>query len=216
MAVISQDAQTVRRLRRGVGVIGILLPFALIIGHLYFAGKSELLGSLSQYYYSEMRDVFVGGMCAMGVFLICYRYGKPDDTMSATAGVLAIAVAVFHTTDGRKLPVSANDKVVGIIHLAAAAGLLLLLAGFCFFLFPRKNPQMVPVTRQKRVRNGIYYVCGTIIVVSLLVAGACKLFVPKETVDSLKLLLWCEVAAVLAWGIAWLVKGETIFKDPGT
>lgn len=214
MAGISQDALTVRRLRRGVGVIGILLPFALILGHFLFAKAFVFAGSMSQYYYTEMRDVFVGALCAMGVFLICYRYDTPDNMLSTIAGTLAIGVAIFHTTDGRKLPVSANDKVVGIIHLVAAAGLLILLAVFCFFLFPRKGPDVARVTRQKRVRNGIYYVCGTIIVVSLLAAGACKLFLSRETLDSAKLMLWFEAAAVLAWGVAWLVKGETIFKDP--
>jgi hypothetical protein len=29
-------------------------------------------------------------------------------------------------------------------------------------------------------------------------------------------LLWCETVAVLAFGLAWLVKGETIFKDTQT
>jgi len=214
MAGISQDAVTVLRLRRGVGVIGIALPFALAIGHFLFADDVVLLGSMSQYYYSEMRDVFVGGLCAMGVFLICYRYARPDDIMSTMAGVLAIGVAIFHTTDGRKLPVSTNDRVIGIVHLAAAAGLLLLLAGFCLFLFPRKGPG--PVTQQKKVRNGIYYVSGVIVVVSLLLAAAGKLFLTTATQDSLRALFWCELVAVVAFGVAWLVKGETIFKDPGT
>lgn len=214
MAVISQDGQTVRRLRRGVGVIGIGLPFALILLHFYFAKAIVLAGSMSQYYYTEMREVFVGSLCAMGVFLICYRYDKPSDRLGTAAGILAIAVAIFHTTDGRKLPVSSNDRIVGILHLAAAAGLLVLLAVFCFYLFPRLDPTKAGMTRQKRVRNKIYYVCGVIIVVSLLAAAASKFFLSKETLESVKPVLWCEVAAVLAWGIAWLVKGETIFKDP--
>jgi hypothetical protein len=215
MAGISQDTATVLRLRRGVGVIGLALPFVLAIGHFLFAGEIVLLGSMSQYYYTEMRDVFVGGLCAMGVFLICYRYARPDDILSTIAGTLAIAVAIFHTTDGRKLPVSTNDRVVGIIHLIAAAGLLLLLAGFCLYLFPRKNPNAARVTRQKKVRNGIYYVSGTVIVVALLLAAASKLFLTTATQNSLRALFWCEMAAVLAFGAAWLVKGETIFKDPG-
>src|SRR5262245_66399087 len=82
MAGISQDAVTVRRLRRGVGVIGIALPFVLVIGHFLFAKEVELLGSMSQYYYSEMRDVFVGAMCAMGAFRICYREARPDARLS--------------------------------------------------------------------------------------------------------------------------------------
>lgn len=215
MAVLSQDAATVRRLRRGVGVIGIGLPFALILGHFYFANAIVLAGSMSQYYYTEMREVFVGSLCAMGVFLICYRYDKPSDRLGTISGTLALAVAIFHTTDGRKLPVSHNDRIVGILHLIAAAGLLLMLAVFCFFLFPRLDPTKAGMTPQKRVRNKIYYVCGTIIVVSLLAVAASKLFLSDATRESVKPLLWCEVAAVLAWGVAWLVKGETIFKDPG-
>ena len=53
-------------LRRWVGTIGIALPFVLIFGKLIFEGGG-LLPSISAYYYSVMRDVFVGSLAAVAV-----------------------------------------------------------------------------------------------------------------------------------------------------
>jgi hypothetical protein len=75
--VVSQDSTTVRRLRLWVGVMGIALPLVIGIGHALQVGEAVLLDSISGAYYTEMRDIFVGSLCAIGVFLICYRYARP-------------------------------------------------------------------------------------------------------------------------------------------
>ncbi|MFF0147833.1 hypothetical protein [Amycolatopsis sulphurea] len=50
----------------------------------------DLLGSLSSYYYGDLRNVCV--LCAIGVFLISYRgYGFIDDIAGNVAGVAASA-----------------------------------------------------------------------------------------------------------------------------
>jgi hypothetical protein len=46
-------------LRRTVGILGIALPFVLILGG-WIVFKTSLQGSLSAYYHTGMRDVFVG------------------------------------------------------------------------------------------------------------------------------------------------------------
>ena len=39
-----------------------------------------MLESISSYYHSVMRDIFVGSLCAVGTFLISYRgYDKRDN-----------------------------------------------------------------------------------------------------------------------------------------
>jgi hypothetical protein len=63
-----QDAATILRLRRGIGIVGMALPFVLTIGNALFVHRFTLLGSISGSYYTHMRDVFVGGLCAIGVF----------------------------------------------------------------------------------------------------------------------------------------------------
>jgi hypothetical protein len=201
-----QDSITVRRLRRGIGVVGLALPVVLIVGNLVVSGR--LLGSISASYHSELRDVFVGAMCAIGSFLVAYRYAKPDDKWSTAAGVLAVVVALFHTTDERVAQVTAADKVVRGVHVVAAAALFLVMAYFCIALFTKQHRP----TPQKLRRNTVYRICGWVIIASVGLALASNLL-PYATRDSIKPLLWCETIAVLAFGLAWMVKGETIFKD---
>ncbi|MEU5940604.1 DUF998 domain-containing protein [Micromonospora sp. NPDC047548] len=209
----SQDMLTVRRLRLGIGVVGLAMPFVVTIGNALFAGRVTLLDSISGAYHTGMRDVFVGSMCAIGVFLICYRYRRLDDVVSSVAGALAIAVALFPTAAGAQDgPVSATDVLVGRVHQVCAAALFLLLAGFCLFLFTRTDPAVVPVTPEKLARNRVYRGCGAIIVAAVALAPASTLL-PDAVQEAVKPLFWCETVAVLAFGVAWLVKGEAIIRD---
>jgi hypothetical protein len=209
----SQDAVTVRLLRFCVGLVAMALPFVLIAGNAVLLRKLTLLGSMSGSYYTGMRDVFVGSMCAIGVFLICYRYEQPDDILSTVAGSLAILVALCHTTpDDPTIHVSATGTLVGRVHLFAAAALFLLLGVFCVYLFTRTHPDAEP-TRRKRARNRVYRVCGLFIFAAVAAAAASNA-IPLATRQAVRPLYWCETVAVLAFGIAWFVKsGTLILKD---
>ena len=65
------------QLRRAIGFIGLGLPFALMIGEMIvkwlFPEARGTRHSMSEYYYTAMRGVFVGSLCAIGVFLGAYR-----------------------------------------------------------------------------------------------------------------------------------------------
>src|SRR5262249_4389517 len=57
-----------------IGFIGITLPIVLIVGdHLLGPNAPFLRSALSDYYYSGTRDVFVGAMFSIGVFLVTYK-----------------------------------------------------------------------------------------------------------------------------------------------
>lgn len=207
-----QDALTVRRLRLGVGILGVALPIVLPVGNALLVGRPILLHSISSFYYTDMRDIFVGSMCAIGVFLICYRYDRPEDVLSTIAGALAIVVALFPTTPG--VPASAltaTARAVGWVHQVCAAALFLLLAGFCFFLFTRTDPAKARVP-ERRIHNGIYRTCGGVILGAVVLAVA-SAALPRPVRDTVKPLFWCEAVAVFAFGVAWLVKGAAIIRD---
>ena len=68
-------ASAYTHLQQIVGVIAVLLPFALLIGNKALSGD-ELESSISAYYHTPMGDVFVGALCALGVFFLSYNY-KP-------------------------------------------------------------------------------------------------------------------------------------------
>ncbi|WP_117208613.1 DUF998 domain-containing protein [Allorhizocola rhizosphaerae] len=212
MAHVSQDSATIRGLRVGVGAIGIALPFVVTIGHALQVGRPELLSSISGAYHTGMRDIFVGSLCAVGVFLIFYRYTRLDDILGTIAGLAAICVAMFPTSvPGQQLLVTAAGGPVGAIHGIAAAVLFLCMVCFCFFLFPRS---VLPhaMTEQKKTRNVIYYVCGAAILLGLGLAALGHAFLPDDVIGRVRPMLWGESVAVLAFGVAWLFKSNTIFR----
>ena len=108
-------------LRKAVGIIGFALPFVLAI-----AGPG-IQGSISCYYYTDMRNVLVGSLCAIGVFLMSTRgYDLRDEIAGRLACVFAIGVAFFPTSpcDGTK------RGVIGYLHISLATLLFLTLAYF--------------------------------------------------------------------------------------
>ncbi|MGW5053524.1 DUF998 domain-containing protein [Actinokineospora sp. NPDC004072] len=197
-------------LRRAIGLIGMALPVVLLVGQFLIDGR--LLHSISGYYYSDLRDVYVGSMCAIGVFLLSYRgYGPVDDFVSNIAAVAAIGVALFPTTppSGATGP----DEVFAVLHLAFAGVFFLSLAYFCLVLFRRSTGED-PTTERKIKRNGVYIASGVVILVSLVLMVGIGVFLEEQTA-ALRPTLWLEFAATFAFGVAWLTKGELILPDTG-
>ncbi len=185
-------------LRRAIGLIGLALPLVLILGKQLVQGGA-LLGSLSSYYYTDLRDVLVGAMCAVGVFLLAY-YGHDsiDNIASTVAGLGAIGLGLFPTTPDHD--VTSWDRTAGVLHLAFAAVFFLSLAYFCLRLFPHDG-------EQPEKFGALYRVCGGVILACLvLIAGAKYLGLTPDLHPA----LWLEAIAVEAFGVAWLVKGGTL------
>ncbi len=197
-------------LRRAIGVIGMSLPFVLALGGLLLDGRG-IQPSMSDYYYTGMRDVFVGSLCAIAVFLCSYRYDRPDAIAGAVAGVAAVGVALFPTTRGG---LEAGQDAAGVVHLVCAAVFFLTLAWFCLGLFTRTHPD-VPPTPAKRRRNAVYRVCGGLVLLGV-AASALSPLLPANLVAAVHPVFWAEALAVVAFGVAWFVKGETILQDAGS
>ena len=60
-------------LRKAVGWIGILLPFVLMLGGRLIFREDFTLKNISLYYYTGMRNVYVGALCSIGLFLFSTR-----------------------------------------------------------------------------------------------------------------------------------------------
>ncbi len=200
-------------LRMFVGIIGISLPFVLAFGNMLFNGWG-IMSSISSYYHSTMGDVFVGALCAIGVFLWSYRgYDKIDRIAGNLACVFAAGVAFFPTLPDNPADLTPNSQTLSYIHYAFAAGLFLILAFFSLYLFRLSDPNQ-ECTPQKQVRNKIYAVCGVIILLCIaLIAIVSLLFPETSPVHRLDPVFWLEAVAVCSFGFSWLVKGETILAD---
>lgn len=206
-------------LRRTLGVLGISLPFVLAVGAMIIFGTG-LQQSISDYYHTGMRDVFVGIIIAIGLFLAAYKghknTGKPgdpaisDNAAANLASICAVGLALFPTTPD--IAASSLDKTIGAIHLAFSAIFFLILAYYAYFLFTRTDPEHKP-TANKLVRNQIYRVCGVIMVAAIVLIVAAKVGLPDTTEARLKPVFWLESAAIVAFGVSWLIKGETLLRD---
>lgn len=85
---------------RLVGALGIALPFILLILEPFIDDASiGMRGSLSAYYHSGVRDVFVIILAVVGILLITYKISERnyDFWVTAIAGVAAIGVALVPT-----------------------------------------------------------------------------------------------------------------------
>jgi TRAP-type C4-dicarboxylate transport system permease small subunit len=157
-----------------------------------------------------MRDVFVVGICAIGVFLISYNMYRNDYIAARFAGTFAIGVALLPTRPDEFA--TRGQNIVGNLHLVCAAAFFLILAYFSLALFTKTDPLKIP-TRRKLQRNVIYKICGVTILVclALMILAA---ILPNDTLrDQFQPLFWLESIATLAFGISWLIKGEAILED---
>jgi hypothetical protein len=192
-------------LQKLVGGIAVLLPFVVVIGD-FALGGDELRSSISAYYYSPMGNVFVGALCALGVFFLSYQY-KPlpgyelDNRLSYGASAAAIGVALFPTAQHQAKAWS-GEWFVSTAHLVCACILFVLLAIFSLKLFTKSDPAR-PQSDAKRKRNTVFRVCGWTIVGSIVLVALSNVVQPP---DSLRSLLWLESIGVVAFGISWLVK----------
>ena len=214
-------------LRSGIGIIGVALPVVLVIGAIILDQRFEFLDSMSSYYYSVMRDVFVGSLWAIGIFLICYQYDHLDDLVSTVAGFCAIGLSLFPTPQDCP-PSNMNCATelqirIGVAHFLFATGFLVALAFMAGFLFTRGNPEKDKVTdtdrKRKRRNNLIYWICGITMVACILLA-ALILFVPYLSDNrwhhQYHPIFFIEFIATWAFGWAWFVKGQTYSKLKAT
>ena len=197
-------------MRKAIGIIGISLPFVLAFGKILLESPG-IQSSISDYYYTGMRDVFVGSLCAIAVFLMSYRgYERKDDMASDFACIFALGVALFPTTP--EVNPSSLEKTIGALHLISAAGFFLTLAFFSLVLFRKTDPNKTP-TRRKLQRNVVYTICGYSILACLALVALSALIPGDSPVKKLDPVFWLESAATVAFGASWLTKGEAILKD---
>jgi uncharacterized protein YjeT (DUF2065 family) len=202
-------------LRKTVGWLGISLPLAMITGNFLFGSCTRLQDTVSHYYYTVTGDLFVGILCAVGLFLFTYKgYDRKDNLWTCLAGFFALCVALFPTNDNSSdscaiihLP---DNELRRVIHYVSAAAFFLILAGISFFLFTKSRGML---TKEKKIRNKIYRLCGLVILLCIVVIGWYGLSKGSERWSPYKPVFWLEWVALLAFGISWLVKGDFFLED---
>ena len=199
-------------LRKLIGTIGVFLPIILGVGMLFFDKENFIQDSISDYYGTELRDIFVGFLFALGFFLFSYKGYKAegkgllhnDQFFAILGGIFALLVAIFPTTS--------ECDTIRAIHLTSAVLLFAVFTIFCLVIFRRGVPFSAQ-TKMKKVRNRFYMWCGILIIVFVLGAGLSFVFMTEEARRDTDIVFWCETFALWVFGFSWLIKGEAAFTD---
>lgn len=207
---------TYRRIRRSIGYIGIGLPIVLICISLVPFFKTSIQSSISHYYYTNLREIFTGGLCAVSLFLIRYRghhnvvFWKNDSLLTNIAGYMALGVAFIPTN-----PDFASQKMytiipyswywLGVVHYVFAGVLFLILSLLAICVFTIGQDRDDDVEKSVFDENNIYRFCGFSILLFILlipIASHFKLFSNSTFI--------LEALSLFSFGIAWLVKGRAL------
>ncbi|MEY2936802.1 MAG: hypothetical protein RL033_7551 [Pseudomonadota bacterium] len=197
--------------RISIGVLGFLLPtltYALAgLRDTIGLAPWQLLGSVSEYYYTGGIAVFVGVLVAMALFLFTYPGYEGflwDRILGKVAGVAGAGIALFPTRipDGLQ-PLSWWRDSTGVIHYTSAVILFAIFAVFSLWLFRRSNiSDPAQRTPGKRCRDQICLISGILILLgmawSAFEAGHQRSIVLPESL------------AIMAFSVSWLAKGEVV------
>lgn len=212
--------------RTVVGVLGVLLPVALVAGEAFgVPGPVQVRDSLSAYYHTGLQDVFVGSLSVVAVLLATYLAGQPgtwDFLLSLAAGVALLVVVAFPTAR-TGLPAGAppcgstpqppgcspveqalGEGLTAHVHEGAAVVAFLALAAVSF-LFARRERR----DGGSRAAAAAHVGCGVLMLAAELLALVGSL--GGLRFGPLTALYVGEVAALWAFGASWLLAGRDLW-----
>lgn len=205
--------RTVQVLRKGIGVISILMPFLLIIlSMIPFFEVDKIQISLSAYYYTNIREVFTGTLCIVGFFLLVYQSDYDDENLKKKEnvlvkimGVAAIGVALIPTDckDAYCMDwpsfIPHAGEIAAAIHVVVSATLFLTFAYVSYKIFPVKKDSEIDYKNLI-----IYRSCSYVIIVSVLL-----LFLNFKLKFFSHMTLLSEIIILLSFGYSWFTKGKS-------
>jgi len=213
-------------MRRAIGILGITLPLILLAGSSLLGDCKEVQYSISTYYHTSMRNIFVGFNCAVALFLFAYRGHDWKDNLAGYLGCIFVLGVAFlpstlsSTPHACLIPAIAQHPLVGKVHNMCALLYFIILIVYALLLFFFFYIEMVTgekmfMGRQKKRRNVVYYICGSVMTVSLLLILAYVWILGRSYpgLKSLDPVFWLESIMLLSFGITWLTKGQLFFKD---
>ena len=183
------------RLRTLIGWLGMLLPWVVVILIGYFPE------SISATWYTNACTPFMIILGSASFLLISYKgYERCDDILLTCSGVAGMGICLFpcsiNDVTGKIGTFMIDSRISNIIHYVFAGLFFALLAYNSIFLFT-KGARVV--TRNKKIRNIIYRVCGIGMIVSFSI-----LLIPNFPIKA-----WLmEAIALFFFGISFLTKAN--------
>lgn len=185
----AQAARSYLYLSLGIGLIAALLPLLLM-----WRGGYRVHDSISSYYTIDIgssRDVLVGSLCAVGVFLFLFHgLSKLENWLLNVAGSAIIAVAL--------IPMTVSE----LLHRGFAI-LFFVLIGIVAICLSKGRIRHIPHKRSRRFFTSAYTAAGAAMIVLPLSIAALQ-FIPGGRFNHY--MFWIECAAIWSFSIYWFLK----------
>ena len=191
-----------KRMRIMIGILGMLLPWLVALITLSWPE------SISCTYYSLFAvGTFMVVLGSAGILLINYKgYDKTDDITATLAGIFGICICLFPMVYDPDPTIKVGvfhlvSTISNIFHCVSAFAFFGILAFMSFFLFTKTDGN---ITKQKKIKNIIYRICGVGMIGSFLLM-LLKLIPGVEIYN----LTWIvEAIALFFFGTSWIVKSD--------
>ena len=194
-------------LRKAIGWIGTLLPIVVIAGDAAFS-SGPLPNSLSDYYYTPMRNILVGSLCVLGVFLVLYDVSvRADRWITNAAGVGVLGVA-FLPGSPPVAHLTTSQEVIGNLHVFFAAIAFVGLAAtmWRFAAAISDGPDAPPPSP----RAAVLYRASACVMLGFVIASGVAILLPLSVQNSTLAIYDFEALAIFTFGVTWLVKGRAM------
>ncbi len=230
------------KIRKAIGWLGMLLPFILLIGN-YMINKLNLLNnafflnatcsgvykasssfkfSVSHYYYSTVGELFTGVLCAVALFMFCYKghalrpgeKGLSDNATTNLAGFFALGAVIFPTGSvsciGDNLRTFTSSMNTGYIHFTMATLFFITLALISMVNFRRTGDR---VSFGKKENHPLFLVCGIMMLLCIVLIFVYSVWpaLQRSWLKKIHPVFCLEAIALIFFGISWLAKGRTDF-----
>lgn len=229
------------RVRSAVGALAFILPVMLWVSAQLFE-TVDFVPSISEFFYTPMREALVGTIGAIAVFLISYKGYSVDPekaksswaerwltdrSVSYAAAIGALGVAVFPTRtcivillEPEPLAFAVfGERLSGTLHVVSAGLFFLSLAVFCLSNFRRggaKARQMFLGMSQDR----FYFICGLILIACIVALGLVSYVNHNgsgglvKKLEDIRIIFWVETIGLFTFSAAWLTKGKALSTVP--
>ncbi len=197
--------RTYINLRIGLMWLAIALPLMLWISG-FFEGRLEPYGSMSAYYFTPMRNLFVGVLFSIGSFLFLYKgFSNWENHALNLAGLFAIGIALLPTMPppGLEKP---DEFISPRMHGICAVLFFFTIAYVCVF---RSKDTLHLMSDEKLVTRyrRIYKTLGTLMVLLPLLAAGLVFGLQMNLDPEQKYIVFIvELVAVWVFGTYWLTK----------
>jgi len=214
-------------LRLGTGLLAFMFPILLWVGGKALFGIS-LLESMSNYYHTGMRNVFVGVLFAIGFFLMLYKgFTQREDWALNLAAALAVGIALFPMNIDWNIGCNIDCKTAvdtcaclesrfkpymeGGLHAVCAALFFLSIAYVAIFC-SGETLYLVDAKKRKLYKY-IYYVLGWMMVAVPAVVWLLFTFAHQENPNGKNYsIFFVEFAGIWVFSFYWLVKTLEVHK----